>query len=77
LNLKCVISWFHNVCFFKWVVNLYRYAASYDYHRVPAPFIQIKLLKILAALGVADKAASSEMYSVLSTAGAVQVDESS
>jgi AP-4 complex subunit epsilon-1 len=40
---------------------------NYDYHKVPAPFIQIKLLKILAALGTADKAASTEMYSVLST----------
>ena len=46
----------------------HRLPKAYDYHRVPAPFIQIKLLKILAALGVADKAASSEMYSVLSTA---------
>ena len=46
----------------------HRLPKSYDYHRVPAPFIQIKLLKILAALGVADKAASTEMYSVLGTA---------
>ena len=45
----------------------HRLPKSYDYHRVPAPFIQIKLLKILAALGTADKSASTEMYSVLST----------
>lgn len=46
----------------------HRLPKSYDYHRIPAPFIQIKLLKILAALGIADKAASTEMYSVLGTA---------
>jgi AP-4 complex subunit epsilon-1 len=45
----------------------HRLPKSYDYHRVPAPFVQIKLLKILAALGTADKTASSEMYSVLSS----------
>ncbi len=46
----------------------HRLPKSYDYHRVPAPFVQIKLLKILAVLGAADKAASSEMYAVLSLA---------
>ena len=45
----------------------HRLPKAYDYHRVPAPFLQVKLLKILAALGAADKAASEEMYSVLST----------
>ncbi|KAJ3678305.1 hypothetical protein LUZ60_002108 [Juncus effusus] len=39
---------------------------SYDYHHMPAPFIQIKLLKILALLGSGDKQASANMYSVLS-----------
>ena len=45
----------------------HRLPKAYDYHRAPAPFLQVKLLKILAALGAADKAASEEMYSVLST----------
>ncbi|GAQ89669.1 Adaptin family protein [Klebsormidium nitens] len=43
----------------------HRLPKTYDYHKTPAPFIQIKLLKILALLGVADKAASENMYSVL------------
>ena len=45
----------------------HRLPKAYDYHRAPAPFLQVKLLKILAALGAADKAASEEMYAVLST----------
>ena len=28
----------------------HRLPKAYDYHRVPAPFLQVKLLKILAAL---------------------------
>uniref|UniRef100_A0A7I4ACE8 Clathrin/coatomer adaptor adaptin-like N-terminal domain-containing protein n=1 Tax=Physcomitrium patens TaxID=3218 RepID=A0A7I4ACE8_PHYPA len=43
----------------------HRLPKAYDYHRTPAPFIQIKLLKILALLGAGDKHASENMYSVL------------
>ncbi|XP_042379628.1 AP-4 complex subunit epsilon-like [Zingiber officinale] len=39
---------------------------TYDYHQMPAPFIQIKLLKILALLGSGDKQASGQIYNVLS-----------
>ena len=42
-----------------------RLPKSYEYHRTPAPFVQIKLLKILAILGAHDKTTSSEMYNVL------------
>lgn len=42
-----------------------RLPTSYDYHQMPAPFIQIKLLKILAVLGSGDKSASGHMYTVL------------
>lgn len=42
-----------------------RLPKSYDYHQMPAPFIQIKLLKILALLGCGDKHASEQMYTVL------------
>ncbi|CAN6975980.1 unnamed protein product [Brassica rapa subsp. trilocularis] len=38
---------------------------SYDYHQMPAPFIQIKLLKIMALLSSGDKSASEMMYMVL------------
>ncbi|KAI3453914.1 hypothetical protein Pfo_010577 [Paulownia fortunei] len=37
----------------------------YDYHQMPAPFIQIKLLKILALLGNGDKKTSEQMYTVV------------
>ncbi|XP_024531548.1 AP-4 complex subunit epsilon [Selaginella moellendorffii] len=43
----------------------HRLPKSYDYHRTPAPFVQIKLLKILALLGTGDKAASENMFNVL------------
>ncbi|XP_042484192.1 AP-4 complex subunit epsilon-like isoform X2 [Macadamia integrifolia] len=42
-----------------------RLPKSYDYHQMPAPFIQIRLLKILALLGNGDKQASEHMYTVL------------
>ncbi|GAB4857294.1 hypothetical protein Ancab_015202 [Ancistrocladus abbreviatus] len=42
-----------------------RLPKSYDYHQMPAPFIQIKLLKILALLGGGDKHASEQMYMVV------------
>ncbi|KAK4435595.1 AP-4 complex subunit epsilon [Sesamum alatum] len=42
-----------------------RLPKSYDYHQMPAPFIQIKLLKILALLGSGDKKASEQMYTIL------------
>ncbi|KAL0297432.1 UNVERIFIED_CONTAM: AP-4 complex subunit epsilon [Sesamum radiatum] len=51
-----------------------RLPKSYDYHQMPAPFIQhasflmalgkIKLLKILALLGNGDKKASEQMYTI-------------
>ncbi|XP_024996813.1 AP-4 complex subunit epsilon-like isoform X2 [Cynara cardunculus var. scolymus] len=42
-----------------------RLPKSYDYHQTPAPFIQIKLLKILALLGSGDKRSSEHMYTVI------------
>jgi AP-4 complex subunit epsilon-1 len=42
-----------------------RLPKSYDYHQMPAPFIQIKLLKIMALLGSGDKNASDIMSMVL------------
>ncbi|KAK7386856.1 hypothetical protein VNO78_27194 [Psophocarpus tetragonolobus] len=43
----------------------HRLPKTYDYHHIPAPFIQIKLLKILALLGSGDKQASEHMYTVI------------
>jgi len=42
-----------------------RLPTAYEYHKTPAPFVQIKLLKILAILGAHDRETSSEMYAVL------------
>lgn len=52
------------VSILKQVVE-HRLPKPYNYHSAPAPFIQIKLLKILAVLGTGDKKASNNMYSVL------------
>jgi AP-4 complex subunit epsilon-1 len=38
---------------------------DYEYHRIPAPWIQIRLLKLLAVLGKDDKTSSEAMYDVL------------
>ncbi|KAG0630461.1 hypothetical protein M758_1G179700 [Ceratodon purpureus] len=43
----------------------HRLPKAYDYHRTPAPFVQIKILKILALLGAGDRHTSENMYSVL------------
>ncbi|WIA23806.1 hypothetical protein OEZ85_013480 [Tetradesmus obliquus] len=43
----------------------HRLPKAYDYHRFPAPFIQIKLLKLLRLLGAGDKAASDNMSAVV------------
>ncbi len=38
---------------------------DFSYHRMPAPWIQIKILSILSFLGQYDQSASEEMYKVL------------
>ncbi|KIY99624.1 AP-4 complex subunit epsilon-1 [Monoraphidium neglectum] len=50
------------------LVAEHRLPKSYDYHRFPAPFIQIKLLRVLAKLGAGDKAASDNMAAVVAGA---------
>ncbi|KAL2548128.1 AP-4 complex subunit epsilon [Forsythia ovata] len=42
-----------------------RLPKSFDYRQMPAPFIQIKLLKILGLLGNGDKKASEHMYTIV------------
>jgi AP-4 complex subunit epsilon-1 len=44
-----------------------RRTGEYDYHRQPAPWIQMHLLRILALLGRADQSASEGMYEVQPT----------
>ncbi|CAM9632612.1 unnamed protein product, partial [Chrysoparadoxa australica] len=43
----------------------HRLPREYDYHRMPAPWTQMRLLRLLAMLGKADRAASEGMYQVL------------
>eukprot|EP01124_Arcella_intermedia_P005746 TRINITY_DN13390_c0_g1_i1.p1 TRINITY_DN13390_c0_g1~~TRINITY_DN13390_c0_g1_i1.p1 ORF type:complete len:1257 (-),score=335.29 TRINITY_DN13390_c0_g1_i1:47-3325(-) len=38
---------------------------DFDYHRIPAPWIQIKCLQILGLLGSGDKASSEHMYEII------------
>eukprot|EP00457_Paulinella_chromatophora_P000644 gb/GEZN01000644.1/.p1 GENE.gb/GEZN01000644.1/~~gb/GEZN01000644.1/.p1 ORF type:complete len:1245 (-),score=250.73 gb/GEZN01000644.1/:124-3858(-) len=42
-----------------------RLPRDYDYHRIPAPWVQLKILEILGLLGSADKRNSEGMYSIL------------
>ena len=46
-------------------ITEHRLPSSFDYHRMPAPWIQIKLLKLLALLGANDQRTSEGMYEVL------------
>ena len=46
-------------------ITEHRLPRDFDYHRIPAPWIQMQLLRILATLGQADQAASEGMYEVL------------
>jgi AP-4 complex subunit epsilon-1 len=46
-------------------ITEHRLPRDFDYHRIPAPWIQMDLLRILAVLGRGDQAASEGMYEVL------------
>jgi len=52
------------VSIIKQVVE-HRLPKEFDYHRVPAPWVQMQLLKILAILGRGDQTSSEGMYEVL------------
>jgi AP-4 complex subunit epsilon-1 len=43
----------------------HRLPSEYDYHRVPAPWMQLNLIRILGILGKADAQASSGMYEII------------
>eukprot|EP00903_Cladosiphon_okamuranus_P015171 g14026.t1 len=46
-------------------ITEHRLPRDFDYHRMPAPWIQMRLLRILSLLGRADRATSEGMYEVL------------
>jgi len=54
----------HMVNILKQIVD-HRLAREFDYHRIPAPWIQIKILQVLAVLGREDKIISEAMYDTL------------
>lgn len=43
----------------------HRLPSDFEYHRVPAPWIQTKLIRILGILGHADASVSSGIYEIL------------
>lgn len=46
-------------------ITEHRLPRDFDYHRMPAPWLQVKLLSILGHLGTADQKASEQMYEIL------------
>ena len=44
----------------------HRLPRDYDYHRIPAPWIQMRILEILSCLGADDKVASEQMFEIVS-----------
>jgi len=49
-------------------ITEHRLPREYDYHRVPAPWVQIRILCVLGMLGQADQRASGEMYETIQEA---------
>ena len=43
----------------------HRLPSDFDYHRVPAPWLQMKLVRILSLVGKGDKSSSEGMYAIL------------
>ena len=52
------------VSILKQIVD-HRLPNEYDYHRIPAPWMQLKLIRILGILGQSDLTSSSGMYEIL------------
>lgn len=46
-------------------VTEHRLPRDFDYHRMPAPWLQVKLLSLLGVLGSSDQKASEQMYEIL------------
>ena len=43
----------------------HRLPSDFDYHRIPAPWLQMKLVRILSLVGKGDKSSSEGMYAIL------------
>lgn len=62
-DYKDLISSF--VVILKQIID-HRLPRDFDYHRMPAPWLQTQILNILGILGENDKRASEQMYEILS-----------
>jgi AP-4 complex subunit epsilon-1 len=51
-----------NFCVILRDIITHKYRKEYDYHKIPAPWMQITILKLLGILGKNDPKASSKMY---------------
>ena len=56
----------HFIVILKQIID-HRLPRDYDYHRIPAPWIQTKLLEILSCLGQEDEQTSKQMYEIITT----------
>lgn len=54
----------HLVSILKQIVE-HRLPKDFDYHRIPAPWVQMSILRILAVLGRGDQSSSEGMYEML------------
>ena len=46
-------------------ITEHRLPRDFDYHRIPAPWVQMHILRILSVLGKGDQASSEQMYEVI------------
>lgn len=56
----------HFIIILKQIID-HRLPRDYDYHRIPAPWIQVKILEILSCLGTDDEENSKLMYEIITT----------
>lgn len=54
-----------NFCSILKDIITHKYRKEYDYHKIPAPWMQITLLKLLEILGKNDPRSSNKMYEIL------------
>ena len=43
----------------------HRLPKDYDYHRMPAPWLQVRLISVLGYLGQGDRAVSEQLYDII------------
>tara|TARA_B110000305_G_C19344328_1_gene590848 strand:- start:683 stop:982 length:300 start_codon:yes stop_codon:yes gene_type:complete len=56
----------HFIIILKQIID-HRLPREFDYHRLPAPWVQTKILEILSYLGENDQETSKTMYEIITT----------